>query len=145
MTPCLETALEKLPAILDCGHHVSPHSPITTGYATTPDGRRVCYDCADQATRDDLRDRSRPFCGYLSSDLAHVTTWTGGALMRVLSASPCQLTRTSYTHDRKSYKAIHAVDVHGGHWYGRGSAGIAIRLRPCSPGIYANASPCSLL
>lgn len=31
--------------VLDCGHSPSIHEPWTTGYGTTPDGRRHCYAC----------------------------------------------------------------------------------------------------
>ncbi len=107
-----------------------------TGYAVTPDGTRICYACADKAQIEALKDRSKPFCAYVSlvskdSWLGYkITTWTGGELMRVTSARPCTLTRQSYTHDGRGYMSIHAVDVHGGHWAGRGSEGIAIKLRP---------------
>ena len=77
---------------------------------------------------EDLKDRGRPFWAYLSGD--KVTTWTGGKLMTVTRSNRCQLTRQSFAHDSRSYRSIHAVDIHGGHWAGRGSDGIAIRLRP---------------
>lgn len=104
-----------------------------TGYARpcNSDGL-LCYACADLAQIADLKDRSRPFSGYVSSDGCTITTWTGGTLMRVTRSRPCQLTRASYTHDRKSFASFHAVDVHGGHWHGRGSPGICINLRPCA-------------
>lgn len=50
--------------------------------------------------------------------------------MDVIDRRPCKLTRLSFTHDRNGYVSIHAVDKHGGHWVGRGSDGIAIRMRP---------------
>lgn len=107
-----------------------------TGYAILPDGERICYACADRMQIEELKDRSKPFCAYVSlvakdSWLGYkITTWTGGELMRVTAARPCRLTRPSFTHDRKGYMSIHAVDVHGGHWAGRGSEGVAIKLRP---------------
>lgn len=110
-----------------------PPVPVTgaAGYAVTHEGLHICYRCADAREREQLRDRSKPFCAYLSSDGASITTWTGGNLMRVTQSWPCKLTRQSQFHDRNSYKCIRAVDVHGGRWYGRGSAGICITLRPC--------------
>jgi hypothetical protein len=62
-----------------------------------------------------------------------VTTWTGGELMRVTRAMPCKLTRQSFIHEKRGFLSIHAVDTHGGHWHGRGSEGVAIKLRPCKP------------
>lgn len=102
-----------------------------TGYARVNDGKDlVCYACADAMQREDLRDRSKPFCAYVASDGASITTWTGGKLMSVVESRPCRLTRMSFTHDRNSYRSIRARDVHGGEWVGRGSAGIVIKLRP---------------
>ncbi len=99
-----------------------------SGYATLKDGSHICYSCADKMQIEELKDRSKPFLAYVGSGT--IQTWTGGKLMTITRTRPCQLTRRSYTHDRNSYLSIHAVDVHGGHWAGRGSKGIAIRLRP---------------
>lgn len=102
-----------------------------TGYATLrkPKGARVCYSCADKRQREELKDRSKPFVAYVSGNL--ITSWTGGVLMHVVERRTCKLTRPSFTHDRRSFCSVRAKDVHGGHWYGRGSDGIAIKLRPC--------------
>ena len=100
-----------------------------TGYACTKEGAIICYACADKRQVEDLKDRSKPFVGYLT--FATVTTWTGGLLMRVIRSAPCKLTRPSFTHDRNSFRSIRARDVHGKDWHGRGSVGIAIILRPC--------------
>lgn len=40
--------------VLDCGHTPSPHSDISTGYGTTPDGKRHCYACCAKAERESL-------------------------------------------------------------------------------------------
>jgi hypothetical protein len=122
--------------LCSCCHHVKPTPEgCGTGYAVydpeTPAPRMVCYDCADNLQREELRDRSKPVCAYVSGDGIRITTWTGGHLMTVTRSTPCSLTRQSFTHSRKSYRTISAKDVHGGSWYGRGSPGIAIRLRPC--------------
>ncbi len=101
-----------------------------TGYAVIPDGSLICYDCADVREKQELKDRSRPFLAYVSSDGNHITTWTGGVLARITQSNPCQLTRQSWTHG-KSYSSIRCTDVHGGNWFGRGSPGICIKLRPC--------------
>lgn len=100
-----------------------------TGYCAITAHCRICYACADLRQIESLKDRSKPFLAYVGKDNS-ITTWTGGKLMTITRAWPCSLTRQSFTHDRKSYLSIHAVDIHGGHWAGRGSEGIAIKLRP---------------
>lgn len=120
--------------VCKCGEAFPVHGPDYiggSGYAVLPSGERICYVCADAAQREDLKDRSKPFMGYVAfiGGQLRITTWTGGKLMDVTKAKPCELTRQSYTHNRKGYMSIHAVDVHGGHWTGRGSEGIAIKLR----------------
>ncbi len=101
-----------------------------TGYATLQNGRTICYPCSDNMQREDLKDRSQPFFAYVAGNGRSITTWTGGHLMTITRSSPCALTRQSWTHDRNGYMSVHCVDVHGGHWTGRGSAGICIKLRP---------------
>jgi len=100
-----------------------------TGYYYNSKNEPICYPCADKLQVEDLKDRSKPFCAYVGKG-NEITTWTGGKLMTIMRAWPCKLTRQSFTHDRNGYLSIHAVDVHGGHWAGRGSEGIAIKLRP---------------
>jgi len=112
----------------DCGEPCIPQG-CGTGYAVLNDGKRICYPCADNRQIEELKDRSKPFVGYVGKDNS-ITSWTGGKLMTITRAWPCQLTRPSNWHDSKSFMSIHAVDVHGGHWAGRGSEGIAIKLRP---------------
>lgn len=125
-----ETTTETTFVCADCGQKFEIKTSGGTGYAVKPDGKRICYGCADKRQIADLKDRSKPFVAYVSSDGARITTWTGGTLMRITRSNACRLTRQSFTHDRNSYMSVHAVDVHGGHWSGRGSAGIAIKLRP---------------
>lgn len=74
-------------------------------------------------TTRDLKDRSGPLLAYVSRDGSMITTQAGFMLMTVLRSRPVR------THG-KDYSSIHAVDVHGGHWAGRGSEGVAIKLRP---------------
>lgn len=100
-----------------------------SGYAITASGEKICYSCADKAQREELKDRSKPFCAYVSGDGKLITSWTGGELMKVTQSWPCQLTRSSNWHDSKSYRSIRATDCHGRKWYGRGSAGVCITLR----------------
>lgn len=102
------------------------------GYAVKADGSKICYACADAIERELLKDRSCSFVAYLSSDGATVTTWTGGKLMTVTASRPCRLSRQSFTHNRNSFRSVRARDIHGAMWCGRGSAGVAIKLRPCA-------------
>jgi hypothetical protein len=114
----------------DCNHQL-PIMPKGhcggAGYAALPDGSRICYQCADKRQAEDLKDRSKPFTAYVSEGI--ITTWTGGKLMAITRSKTCKLSRWSWTHG-KTIQAIQARDVHGKMWCGRGSAGIAINLRP---------------
>ncbi len=129
MKTLTETTVETF-VCADCGQTFPILTNGGTGYAVTSDGKKICYSCADKRQIADLKDRSKPFIGYLSSDEKSVTSWTGGKLMTVLYSVPCRLTRQSYTHDVRGYRSVRAKDIHGGEWIGRGSAGIAIKLRP---------------
>lgn len=118
----------------NCALCFNPFPPVpagggAAGYAVTRDGSHICYACADAQQREELKDRE-PFSAYLSSDGKTITTWTGGKLMDIAQSWPCTLTRNSHWHSAKSYRSIRAVDVHGAKWYGRGSAGVCITLRP---------------
>lgn len=117
----------------DCGEVYPTGNPgCGSGYAVCDDGKHlVCYTCADKRQVEGLKDRSKPFSAYVSGDGKRITTWTGGTLMTVTQSWPCQLIRASFTHSKSSYKCIRARDVHGALWYGRGSAGVRINLRPC--------------
>jgi len=118
-----------------CGAAFPVHPPGysgASGYAVIPGNRRICYPCADKRQIEALKDRSKPFVGYVGKGV--ITTWTGGKLMTITRSTACELTRQSFWHSRKGYMSIHAVDVHGGHWTGRGSESIAIRLRPVKGG-----------
>jgi len=83
-----------------------------TGYAYDKHDNVLCYDCADKAQIEELKDRSKPFVAYVGKDNS-ITTWTGGKLMTITRAWPCQLIRQSNWHNSKGYMSIHAVDVHG--------------------------------
>lgn len=113
----------------DCGKVFPVQTSGGTGYARTAENKLICYSCADNREREQLKDRGRPFFAYLSSDGQRVTTWTGGELMHVTASRPCRLTRQSFTHSRDSFRSFSAIDCHGGRWYGRGSPGICVKLR----------------
>lgn len=107
-----------------------------TGYARmardgapdeSPPSVVVCYACADTSHRLEIaRSRHGATTGaYLSSDGAHVQTWTGGALMRVLS-----VTRSRGIDGTESVHHVRAVAPDGAVWSGRGPGpGMYVRLR----------------
>jgi hypothetical protein len=66
---------------------------------------------------------------YLSADMSHATGWKGSVLGTVTWSKRIGLPRWSYVHGSYWY-AVNVRDVHGGMWYGRGSGGICINLRP---------------
>lgn len=120
--------------VCPCGAHFPrpTNGCGAAGYVIRKDGTMICYDCEHKLELEALKDRSHPFFAYVGANKNAnlITTWTGHKLMTITSSRPCRLTRFSYRHSRRSFCSIHAVDVHGGHWAGRGSAGIAIKLRP---------------
>ena len=112
----------------DCHAAIEPRpNGCGTGYAVLKNRRKICYACADKRQVVDLLDRSRPFTGYLSSDGARWTTWTGGTLGNVdrLTVSHTKWYGSSLSH-------VHVRDVHGNAWFGRGAGnGMCLTLRPC--------------
>ena len=95
----------------------------TTGYGTTADGRRLCFDCCNAAEAAEFA-AAETYCAYMSEDVKRVTTWPGGTLARV-------------TYSRKhrggfggEYFTADAVAPDGSRWYGRGGGpGCWLRLR----------------
>ena len=111
----------------DCGCKKPIKHDGGTGFAEW-DGKLVCYDCADIRQREELKDRSKPFTGYLGE--RNVTTWTGGELMRVTRETDWKIFGSHFHRG----SCVHAIDCHGKHWYGRGAGrGMCITLRPCKP------------
>lgn len=129
-----------LPAVLDCGHAPQPSfwadgstytvpdtgevldmtgRVIFPGWATVPDGRNVCPDCADDMQRAEMATAKR-VVAYLASDNRSVTSWTGGKLGTV----------TRVTSNRRQ-TFVRVTDTHGGHWAGIGPAesGTYVSLR----------------
>jgi hypothetical protein len=94
------------------------------GYALTPDGRTICYPCADAMQRGELVTAIR-FFGYL--DGRAIQTWTGGHLMTVTERWSHKRPR-SWLSSEVVY--VRAVDVHGNRWHGSGPGdGMYVRLR----------------
>ena len=112
----------------DCHALIEPRpNGCGTGYAVLKNRWKIRYACADKRQVADLLDRSQPFTGYLSSDGARWTTWTGGTLGTVdrLTVSRSRWLRSSLSH-------VHVRDVHGNAWFGRGAGnGMVLTLRPC--------------
>lgn len=75
-------------------------------------------------------DRTKPVLVYIASDGKSVTGWKGNVLGRCVMGNAIRLTRWSYMHG-KYIHAVRVTDPLGGHWYGRGSPGIACMLRAC--------------
>lgn len=103
---------------------------FTTNYATDSVGNYYSDEGVDVREKLELLDRTKSFYAYLSGDGRHVTGWKGNVLMTVTYSAPCKLSRMSFTHSNKTYKTIVAQDIHGGLWFGRGSAGVCITMRP---------------
>lgn len=111
-------------AALDCGHPPTP-TAISPGYATLRDsGKRVCYPCADDMQRADLK-TTDTISAYICSNGNHVTTWTGGRLMQIVSAN----TSRNGWH-RSTIHYWRAIDPSGQHWYGKnGGNGMYVLMR----------------
>lgn len=111
--------------ILDCGHAPRLDSEgIGVGYARL-EGRTLCYSCADDWARADMRDHNSVFA-YVSQDGKTVTTWTGGELARVTwHRSEVRYTPTGGRYERHYYNARG-----DGGWHGIGAGpGMYVRLR----------------
>lgn len=130
MQPTTTTPRPDLTLPLSCGHlttrtDFSPGYCGGSGYATMPDGARICYPCADAHERDHLR-TARTATAYLASDKATLTTWTGGRL-----ATVTQLTRGRHNIGGHLYR-FRATDGYGALWYGTSPGpGMYARLRRC--------------
>lgn len=104
---------------LDCGHSLVPPVGISTGYATTREGERICYRCSDDRQRAEMAS-ARRLTAYLSSDMRTITSWTGGKLGTVTRVTG---------NERQTF--VRVTDTHGGHWAGIGPAesGTYVNLR----------------
>ena len=98
----------------DCGHG-ELRTGGGTGYAVV-DNAMLCYACCDNRQRAELKTHAGPFYGYLSSDCARVTTWSGGALMTITHADYSD----NGWHGSRIY-SVRARDCHGNMWHGRGA------------------------
>jgi hypothetical protein len=116
--------------VLDCGHAPTDDGlcyangqRMTTGYATTRDGRRLCYSCADDMQRSELA-TADTYGAYVSSDGRRITTWSGGPLARVTSHSIGRAGSGGQMHYWR------AVTPDGAEFYGRNAGeGMCITIR----------------
>ena len=84
----------------------------------------VCYSCCHARDVTEMRDRTKPFCAYISSDNLRVSNWPGAKLGDVVSCS-------NYRNNIGARIYCYSVrDIHGKYWHGRNSgAGMCILLR----------------
>jgi hypothetical protein len=101
----------------------------TTNYAIDPEGRVYSDEGVTLASEKKIRERSGPFVGYVDRN-GDLTTWKGHVLAKGEWVKPCKLTRISFIHDQKDYKSRWFRAPDGGLWYGRGSPGVCITVRP---------------
>ncbi len=74
----------EIPA-LDCGHAPSPHESFTTGYGTTSDGKKHCYECIAIIDQAQMVNTGKATL-YLSVNERHgyeVTNWPASIRFRV--------------------------------------------------------------
>lgn len=117
--------------VLDCGHTPTPPThfhttgvPLTSGLAVMPDGRVVCYACADDSQRAALASTSGPVSAYVSARGDALTTWAGGRLAVV----------TAHGHSARAgfgrglhYWTFRTPD--GRYWHGtNGGPGMAVTI-----------------
>lgn len=113
-------------ATLDCGHPESLHGPHTTGYGTTADGRKHCYECC-RAADVAAAQSTGVLYGYLSSDGRTVTTWPGLPLAAVMAEWE---TSAGGFARRTTITRVQARMDDGSRWHGSGPGrGMYIKLR----------------
>lgn len=94
---------------LDCGHPPTDSPGLGTGYARTEEGKRICYACADDRQREEMR-TANTVVAYVSTDGKRVITWSGGSLGTI----------TAMWDGRNHRRYVHVTDVHGAMWHGSG-------------------------
>lgn len=109
------------PTVLDCGHIASPRG-CATGYAHTPDGKKVCVSCAEQMEYDNFMAQEYPmrdgaFFAYLSGDGKSLTTWTGRKLATITDLTYTEAGFGGWRRD-SGRRYFRAVDDKGRQWHG---------------------------
>ena len=115
---------------LDCGHEPRPTDiGLGTGVVYAPDGKSMCYSCADDAQRAQMA-RGEAVTAYTSADGKRITTWSGGELARVQSIGYGARRWGSVIGDWRM-RYVRAIDPAGRVWRGQGSDQYdVITLRP---------------
>lgn len=86
-------------------------------------GKTVSDEGVDIWEKDQLKDRTKPFTCYVSSDGKRITGWKGNALGTITQSSIGGGFGGKMLH-------VRVRDVHGKEWYGKGSGhGMAITIR----------------
>lgn len=78
--------------------------------------------------RSRVAERAGPVLGYMNSEGTLITTVNGDELARVTSLVPC---KHNMLHTDTNYYSFRAQAPDNCNWYGRGSRGMAITMRPC--------------
>jgi len=105
--------------VLDCGHKPTPRDGISTGTATLPDEREVCYACADSWQRARMRETGELFA-YLSTDGTAIQTWSGGDLITITAKSVRRVGFRDYSSKRPERWYVTRRDADGNVWHGQG-------------------------
>ena len=116
--------------LLDCGHAPTVTDGIGTGYARDAEGKRYCYECADNNQREAMA-RETDIYAYVSGDGKRITTWTGGHLANVTGSRM----ETRYTPTGGYYRRYYYwARENGRDWYGIGEGpGMHVRIRRVKP------------
>lgn len=95
-------------------------------YAYTSEGGPVSDEGVHIRSLRALAARNGPFTCYLSGDGKTVTGWKGDVLGTVHNLDKC---RHPWMHRNEAYYSF-TVRTANGLWYGRGSRGMAVAIRP---------------
>jgi hypothetical protein len=114
---------------LDCGHKPTDPkdslyengSAFVTGYATTPDGKQLCYECAANELRKDMISSGKSFL-YMSSKGTTVTTWVGQEIAKIVITNK---SKGNFGDDRFYFRFRFNGDV----WSGMGRPSMYCRVR----------------
>lgn len=112
---------------------LDPKSPGARGYGIDAGGGMHCYSCCHLRDISQLKDRTKPFGAYLSSDGKTVSTWPGDALGTVHSHG---VARNGW-HGSEIHR-FHVQDAHGAWWQAWGPGkGMYCTLRAIKTPSYA--------
>lgn len=103
---------------------IAARDGCSVNYAWSGTGEVLSDEGVDIRERRGLLDRSKPAYGYISRDGRAFTGWKGNKLGDAVAVGDSPV-----FHGRVTCYRV--TDVHGGRWYGRGSPGRCIKLRPC--------------